>query len=48
MADAPGAGAVLVALNELLRLSTGELREKYAEVFGEPTNSRNAATSFAR
>jgi hypothetical protein len=30
-----------VALDELRCLSTGELREKYAEVFGEPTNTRN-------
>jgi hypothetical protein len=30
-----------VALDELRRLSTRELRERYAEVFGEPTNSRN-------
>jgi hypothetical protein len=39
--DARGPGALLVALNELRGLSTGELREKYAEVVGEPTNSRN-------
>jgi hypothetical protein len=39
--DAPGPGALLVALNDLRRLSTGELREKYAKVFGEATNSRN-------
>jgi hypothetical protein len=39
--DARGAGALLVALNNLRKLSTGELREKYAEVFGEPTNTRN-------
>lgn len=41
MDDARGPGALLVALDELRRLSTGELREKYAEVFGEPTNTRN-------
>jgi hypothetical protein len=39
--DERSAGSVLVAVNALRCLSTGELREKYAEVFGEPTSSRN-------
>jgi hypothetical protein len=41
MGDERSAGSILVAVNALRRLSTGELREKYAEVFGEPTSSRN-------
>lgn len=41
MGDERSAGSVLVAVNALRCLSTGELREKYAEVFGEPTSSRN-------
>jgi hypothetical protein len=32
---------MLVSVNELRRLNTGQLREKYADVFGELTSSRN-------
>jgi hypothetical protein len=39
--DERSAGNILVAVNALHRLSTGELRERYAVVFGEPTSSRN-------
>lgn len=41
MSDECTPGSVLVAVNKLRRLNTGQLRERYAEVFGEPTNSRN-------
>ncbi len=41
MSDEPTPGSILVALNELCRLSTGQLRDKYTEVFGEATTSRN-------
>jgi hypothetical protein len=48
MSDQLTSGSVLVAVNELRRFTTGQLRERYAEVFGEPTNSRNRSYLFRK
>jgi hypothetical protein len=40
--------SVLKTINEIRKLTTGELREKYAEVFGEATSSRNKEYLFRK
>jgi hypothetical protein len=40
--------SVLKSINEIRKLTTGELREKYAEVFGEATSSRNKEYLFRK
>lgn len=48
MSDGRTPGSILVAVDRLRCLSTGQLREKYAEVFGEPTSSRNRNYLFRK
>jgi hypothetical protein len=40
--------SILKTITELRKLTTGELREKYAEVFGEATASRNKEHLFKK